>query len=185
MAINSSNARPRVRAHVRAALLCALAVLWLQAPGALGEMASPLAEADVVNSSATLAQCVTAVLQSERSATFSGEMTAIPGSARMSMRIDVQERVPSEARFHTVSAPGLGVWRGSEAGVKTYRYVKQVTNLSAPAVFRASVGFRWLTAKGHLIRHVERRTAACAQPAAPPVPAPAGTPGGAASSAGA
>jgi hypothetical protein len=170
-----SGGSPILRA-MRVALACALALLCLQAPGALGQMAAPLAEADVVNSSATLAQCVTAVLQSERSATFSAEMTAIPGSARMSMRIEVQERMPSDMRFHTVSAPGFSVWRPSEAGVKTYRYVKQVTNLSAPAVFRASVGFRWLTAKGHLIRHLDRRTASCEQPAPPPVPAPGGPP---------
>jgi hypothetical protein len=169
---------------MRAALVCALALLCLHAPGALGELASPLAQADLVNSSATLAQCVTAVLQSERAATFSGEMTVIPGSAHMSMRIDVQERLPGEARFHTVSAPGLSVWRGSEAGVRTYRYVKQVTNLSAPAFYRASVSFRWLTAKGHLIRHLERRTAACAQPPAPPAPAPGGPLGASASPAG-
>jgi len=60
--------------------------------------------------------------QAERSATFSGEMTAIPGSARMTMRIDVQERMPGEALFHTLSAPGLGVWRGSDPKVKSYRY---------------------------------------------------------------
>jgi hypothetical protein len=152
---------------------CALALLLLQAPGALGQTASPVAQADVLSASAALGQCVTSVLESERSATFSGEMSAIPGSAHMSMRIDVQERLPNEARFHTISAPGLGVWRGSDAGVKTYKYVKQVTNLSAPAFYRASVGFRWATAKGRLIRHVERRTAACGQPAAPPVASPA------------
>ena len=64
--------------------------------------------------SAGLDQCVTAVLQAERSATFSGEMTAIPGTARMAMRIEVQERMPAEAAFHTITAPGLGVWRASK-----------------------------------------------------------------------
>ena len=167
------------------ALACALGLFCLQAPGALGQMAGPVAEAEAVSASATLGQCVTSALQSERSATFSGEMTAISGSARMSMRIDVQVRLPGETRFHIVSAPGLGVWRGSDSGVRTYRYVKQVTNLSAPAFYRASVGFRWMTAKGRLIRHVERRTAACGQPAAPPVAGPAGIPSATPSGAGA
>ena len=75
-------------------------------------------------------------------------MTAIPGTARMAMRIDVQERMPGEALFHTVSAPGLGVWRGSDPKVKVYKYLKQVTNLSSPASYRALVRFRWLNAKG-------------------------------------
>jgi hypothetical protein len=117
--------------------------------------------------SATLEQCVTAVVQAERSATFAGEMTAIPGSARMTMRIDVQERMPEEALFHTVSAPGLGVWRGSDPKVRVYRYLKQVTNLTSPALYRASVRFRWLNARGHVIRRAERLTPRCAQPASP------------------
>ena len=106
-------------------------------------------------------------MQAERSATFSGEMTAIADTAHMAMRVDVQQRLPGEARFHTVSAPGLGVWRASDPKVKVYKYLKQVTNLSAPAVYRGLVRFRWLNAKGHVIKHSERLTITCAQPAAP------------------
>ena len=128
------------------------------------------------SASAGLDQCVTAVLEAERSATFSGEMTAIPGTSRMAIRIEVQERMPAEAAFHTITAPGLGVWRASEVNVKVYKYVKQVTNLHSPASYRALVRFRWLSARGHLLRHVERLTPRCLQPAspAPPRPGPEG-----------
>jgi len=122
--------------------------------------------------SATLEQCVTSVVQAERSATFAGEMTAIADTAHMAMRVDVQERLPGEALFHTLSAPGLGVWRSSDPKVKVYKYLKQVTNLSAPAVYRGLVRFRWLTAKGHVIKHAEHLTPRCAQPAAPPADVP-------------
>jgi hypothetical protein len=123
--------------------------------------------------SASLAQCVSAVEQSERSATFAGEMTTIPGAVRMGMRIEVLERLPAEALFHAVIAPGLGVWRAAAPGVKTYRYLKQVTNLSAPSSYRASVRFRWVNAKGHVIKSLQLRTPRCEQPApAPSVPAP-------------
>ncbi|HEV7584359.1 MAG TPA: hypothetical protein VGO14_01135 [Solirubrobacteraceae bacterium] len=120
--------------------------------------------------SAALEQCATSGAQAERSATFLGEMTATAGTGRMSMRIELQERLPGEATFHTVAAPGLGVWRAAAPGVKVYRYIKQVTNLSAPAVYRAAVRFRWLNTKGKLIRGVERRTSTCAQPARPAGP---------------
>jgi hypothetical protein len=116
---------------------------------------------------ATLEQCATAGAQAGRSATFSGEMTAIAGTVRMSMRIDVEERRPAEAQYHAVSAPGLGVWRAAEPKVKVYKYLKEVTNLSSPASYRALVRFRWLGAKGHLLRRAERLTARCVQPAAP------------------
>jgi hypothetical protein len=135
----------------------------------------PGAGAVVPSASATLEQCVTAVTQAERSASFAGEMTAIAGTARMEMRIEVLERMPDEALFHTVSAPGLGVWRGSAPGVKSYTDIKQVTNLTAPAFYRGAVRFRWLNAKGRLIKGVELRTPTCDQTAAPsPTSATAG-----------
>jgi hypothetical protein len=127
------------------------------------------------SASVALEQCVTAVVQTERSATFAGEMTSIAGSARMQMRIDLLERMPQDAAFHTVVAPGLGVWRFASPGVKVYKYLKQVTNLSAPAYYRAAVRFRWLNSKGKLIKALELRTPRCLQPAPPATAvAPAG-----------
>jgi hypothetical protein len=125
---------------------------------------------------ATLEQCVTSLVQAERSATFTGEMTAVAGAARMAMRIDVEERLPGETEFHAVSAPGLGVWRWADPKVKIYKYLKQVTNLSSPASYRGFVRFRWMNAKGHVIKRAEHLTARCLQPASPVAPTPT-TPG--------
>jgi hypothetical protein len=113
---------------------------------------------------ATLEQCLTAVAQSERAATFAGEMSAVPGTARMEIRIEVLERAPGEASYHLVTAPGLGVWRMSAPGVKVFKYLKQVTNLSAPAFYRGSVRFRWLAAHGRVLASAQLRTRRCEQP---------------------
>jgi hypothetical protein len=118
--------------------------------------------------SATLEQCVTSTEQAERAATFAGEMASLSGSSKMEMRIDVLERMPREMAFHMVSAPGLGVWRTAAPGVKSYRYLKEVTNLAAPAFYRAVVRFRWFNSKGRLIKAAELRTPRCAQPVTPP-----------------
>jgi hypothetical protein len=115
--------------------------------------------------SATVEECATTGAQTERAATFTGEMTAVTGTARMAMRIDVEQRVLGEETFHTVSAPGLGVWRSADAKVKVYKYLKQVTNLSMPASYRGLVRFRWLNAKGRVIKRAERLTPRCLQPA--------------------
>jgi hypothetical protein len=117
--------------------------------------------------SATLEGCVTSDEQTERSATYAGEMSTIPGSAKMEMRIDVLERLPTEVSFHVVTAPGLGVWRVAAPGVKNYRYLKEVTNLAAPAYYRAAVRFRWLNSKGKLVKALEMRTPRCWEPAVP------------------
>ena len=100
----------------------------------------------------------------ERTATFAAEMTTVPGAARMQMRIEVQERLPGENLFHAVVAPGLSAWRASGRS-HVYRYVRQVTNLSAPAIYRALVHFRWLSDGGYVIRRAERLTPRCVQPA--------------------
>jgi hypothetical protein len=155
---------------------CVLALLWaIPALAATAQVAwTPLAaQTDAAGgAAATVEQCVTTGGQVDRAATFSAEMTAVTGTARMAMRIEVQERLPGEELFHTVSAPGLGVWRGSAPGVKIYQYVKQVTNLSFPANYRALVRFHWLNDKGYVIRRAERHTLQCVQPAAEVTPTP-------------
>jgi 4-amino-4-deoxy-L-arabinose transferase-like glycosyltransferase len=177
------------RRHAQRLLLSLLAccvlvsILVAQAIGSTGQVDwTPLAaQTDAAGgAAATVEQCVTTGEQTDRSATFSAEMTAVTGTARMAMRIEVQERLPGEELFHTVSAPGLGVWRGSAPGVKIYQYVKQVTNLSAPAGYRALVRFHWLNDKGYVIKRAERHTLECVQPASVTAPAPVtpATPGG-------
>ena len=115
--------------------------------------------------SASLAQCLTATEPTERSATFSGEMTAIAGAVRMSMRVELLERMSGETSYHTVAAPGLGVWRSAAPGVGVYKYVKQVTNLTAPADYRGLFSFRWQGPHGRMLKRDERRTHRCSQSA--------------------
>ena len=165
-----------------AAIACGLMLLWVASTGsAHGQTAGssvgqPGDGTTLV--SASLVQCVTTGEPAERSATFSGEMTMIPGAARMTMRIELLERMPGEMSYRTVVGPGLGVWRSSDPSVKVYKYLKQITNLSAPAVYRALVSFRWQGPRGHVVKSLERRTPRCAQPApptsqsAPPTPSP-------------
>ena len=156
-------------ARMAAALACMLALAGAAAAQAEVAPLTPTTTTTLPASSgvaATLEQCVTSVVQDERSATFSGEMTMIVGAAKMSMRIDVEEKGQGEAEFHMVSAPGLGVWRTADPKVKVYKYLKQVTNLSSPASYRGLVRFHWLNAKGHVIKRAERLTARCLQPAA-------------------
>jgi hypothetical protein len=160
------------RRRLPAVLSLALVLAWLAlAPRALSLPAATSTQGPASSTkppvSATLEQCQTSTEQPERAATFAGEMAALPGTAKMEMRVDVLERMPKELTFHSVAAPGLGVWRTAAPGVKTYRYLKEVTNLAAPAYYRAVVRFRWMNAKGHLIKALELKTARCAEPLAP------------------
>jgi hypothetical protein len=150
--------------------VCALAALAL-AQGALAHTGArrtlTTAPSEGMAYSATLEQCATSTVQAERSATFTAQMTATNTTQRMGMRIELQQRLHGETEFHTVLAPGLGTWHSSEAGVKIYKYVKQVTNLDAPAAYRAVVRFRWLGDKGKLLKRAELHTTRCLQPLLP------------------
>lgn len=133
------------------------------------------------DASASVEQCVTAGAQSEREATFVGEMSAIVGSSRMEIRIDVLARMPGEPDYHAIVAPGLGVWRASSPGVKVYKYLRQVTDLPSPAFYRGAVRYRWLSAKGRQIGTTELRTPRCEQPPLPesaPATTSSGSPNG-------
>jgi hypothetical protein len=127
------------------------------------------------SAAATLQQCFAVGAQSERSATFAGEMTAIPGTARMEMRINLVEKLPEETQYRLVSSPGLGAWRFSATGVKVFTSINHVTNLSSPALYRGAVRFRWLNAKGHVMKVEELRTPRCEQPAVSATNAPTTT----------
>lgn len=122
--------------------------------------------AEPASASASLQQCLAVGAQAERSATFAGEMTAVPGAARMEMRINLVEMLPGEFQYRLVTSPGLGAWRISAPGVKLFTSINHVTNLSAPAFYKGAVRFRWLNAKGHVIKVQELRTPRCEQPAA-------------------
>ncbi len=114
--------------------------------------------------SAGVEQCVTAPTQADRSVTFTGQMETVAGAHRMAIEIVVQEHSIEDEGFHTLTTAGLGSWQRSEAGVKIYKVRQAVTDLPAPAVFRAIVRYRWMNERGAIIRHDERRTPLCKQP---------------------
>jgi hypothetical protein len=157
-------------------LVCVLAcALLAQAPA----FADPTPQAGALIAasshpltSAVLEQCQTASAQPERSATFGAEMLIVPGSVKMQVRIDVLERAAGDLRFHAVTGPGVGSWLSSSPGVRAYRLLRQVTNLSAPASYRGDVHYRWINGRGHVMRASELLTPACQQPVSPAAKTP-------------
>jgi hypothetical protein len=119
--------------------------------------------------SVTLEQCVGAGVQSERSATFVAQMVGTAATQRMAMKVKLEARLRGEAEYHVVAPPGG--WKASETGVKIYKYVKQVTNLSAPGFYRLAVKFRWIGDRGRVLKRAELHSPRCFQPAlAAPAP---------------
>lgn len=115
--------------------------------------------------SVSVDDCRTAADPLQRYAIFRGEMDAVDRTDRMAMRFDLQVREPGDERFRSVDAPGLGTWIKSNPGTNGgFIWTKQVTQLVAPAEYRARVSFRWYDAGGRTIERASRRTKSCEQP---------------------
>jgi hypothetical protein len=93
---------------------------------------------------------------------YSAHMRAVPGTARMSLRIRLLEKY-GDGDFKRVSAEGLGVWRKSRPGATAFRYKQRVRGLHQGAVYRAVVQYRWLGADGEPFLRARRRSHVCSQ----------------------
>lgn len=145
---------------------CLSACLWA-APAGAGTVVHARARSLTTPppiATATLTQCLTTGAESEHALTVAAQMTQIAGGSRMQTRTYLIQRRTDETRFRMISAPGLGAWLEAEPGVKTYKDLRQVTNL-APATYRAVVDFRWLTPHGHVVKRMQLTTSRCVQPA--------------------
>jgi len=114
--------------------------------------------------SAAVTQCVTAPSAAARSVTLAAEMHALRGASRMSIRIDLQERLPG-LRFKTVSGPGTGAWRSALPGIAVFQSTRTLSGLTAPAAYRGVVYFRWARASGRIVHRETGYTPICRQPA--------------------
>jgi hypothetical protein len=124
--------------------------------------AAPAAHA--ADARARLTTCEPALERQERSASFTGDMRAIPGASRLQVKFILQARTEDERGWTAVAAPGFGGWNSSAPGIGRYVYTKTVEELLAPASYRAQMHFRWLSATGRTLARVRRTSRTCRQP---------------------
>ena len=93
---------------------------------------------------------------------YSAHMHAVPGTARMALRIRLLERY-GNGDFERVSAEGLDVWRKSRADASVFRYKQRVRGLHRGAVYRAVVHYRWFGPDGDVFLKARRRSQICSQ----------------------
>jgi hypothetical protein len=137
-------------------------ILLVGAAGAaLTVPASAVAAPAVAPPTATLDACHAAPDIAGRYATFGAQMAAIPGTTQMSIRLELDERTPGDVFAPVAGVPGFGVWKTSVAGVGIFGYSQEVTNLTAPAVFKVTVYYRWLGAHRKVIKRAQRTTPSC------------------------
>jgi CARDB len=101
---------------------------------------------------------------SARFATFVGEMRSLTGTARMSMRFTLLEKLGTRD-FLPVPLSDLRPLRKSKRGVSTFIYTQRVTALRDGGTYRMRVQFRWYDATGKATKTRTVHSGACHQPA--------------------
>jgi hypothetical protein len=137
------------------ALALALILLATSAPGQA--LARPAAAA------ARMTACETSLAQPGRYLVADGSMKALKGASRMQIRFELQSRTPDRPAWHTLVAPGFGIWNSADPSVRRYVYEKRVQALAAPADYRMVVQFRWLEGSRQVAQR-RRVTRVCRQP---------------------
>src|SRR3954465_8117969 len=98
----------------------------------------------------------------QRSATFYGRMTATKGTSQMAMRFTLIDRA-GDGPPNVIDSPALAQWRKSNKGVRRFGYAQQVAGLEKDGAYAVQVQFRWLGARGQVIRSVKRASGTCRQ----------------------
>src|SRR3954449_2604261 len=98
----------------------------------------------------------------ERSATFYARMTATKSTSQMAMRFTLIDRA-GDGPPTVIDNPALAQWRKSKKGVKRFGYAQQVAGLEKDGAYAVQVQFRWLGARGQVIRSVKRASGTCRQ----------------------
>jgi hypothetical protein len=148
------------------ALTAGLALALGGGSGVASALAHGAAAHRASHAGAAIAACHRGVAPADRYVTFGARMSLLPGTASMAIRFDMYERLGGGGggHFYHVLAPGLESWHTSAPGIMVFSYNQSVTNLPAPASFRARVSFRWRDAGGHVIHRARRRTGVCQMP---------------------
>jgi CARDB len=137
------------------ALLCLLALTPIASAATAGQSVTPLTSVKVI-------QCQRGSTAAERVATFRGGMRQTSGATRLSIRFSLQESVGG-ARYKSIQAPGLGVWRKSRTGVGAFAYRQKVRALADGSAYRVIVEYRWQNAAGVVLKRTKRRSHSCRQ----------------------
>jgi hypothetical protein len=129
---------------------------------ALAAVAAPGASAATPASSVHVTGCQTGSDAAHRLATYHAQMRAVPGTARMSIRFQLIQRVPG-GPAQQVGDSSFSTWHRSRLGVKKFGYSQTVNGLQVGALYRSAVHFRWLDASGRVIRRAKLTSGSCAE----------------------
>jgi hypothetical protein len=136
-------------------IACALLLCLLLPAGADARAAKPTTLLKVRS-------CQVGSTAKQRSATFYARMHAVKGTDQMAMRFTLIDRA-GDGPPDVIDSPALAQWRKSRHGVSRFGYAQAVAGLDSGGVYAVQVQFRWVDARGRVIRTVKRTSDSCRQ----------------------
>lgn len=105
-------------------------------------------------------ECAPAQDGDDGTVTYRARMRSVPGTARMTLRFRLLERVPGD-RYRRVSA---GKVKKSRPVAGIFRWEHTFNGLRQGASYLSKVVYRWLAADGSELQSVTRTSEACEEP---------------------
>ena len=139
-------------------LLTCVALACLLVPAAGVGAASPSKQVTFLK----VRDCAVGDTAKQRSATFYGRMRAISRTSQMAMRFTLIDRA-GDGPPTVIDHPALAQWRKSRPFVRSFGYAQEVAGLEKGGVYSVQVQFRWIDARGRVIRSAKRTSTACRQ----------------------
>lgn len=110
----------------------------------------------------TVRSCKVGEKPKRRQAVFHAHMRAIAGTRQMQMRFTLRDSA-GDGPPTAVKSPPLARWRKSRRGVQRFGYKQRVTGLASGGRYSVSVEFRWIGARGRVIKTAKRSSGECRQ----------------------
>jgi CARDB len=123
----------------------------------------PVSSAHAATTLLKVRSCEAGDTPKHRAATFYARMYSIKRTRQMAMRFTLIDRA-GDGPPTVVKDPSLSRWRKSRRGVSRFGFAQSVEGLKPGGVYAMRVTFRWLDARGKLIRTVRRTSKSCRQP---------------------
>jgi predicted RNA-binding protein with TRAM domain len=123
---------------------------------------APAASAHAANTQLRVRSCEAGDTSKHRAATFYARMYSVKGTNTMAMRFTLINKA-GDGPPTVVDNPSLSQWRKSRPKVARFGYSQSVEGLEPGGVYAVQVQFRWLDARGKVIRSVKRTSKSCRQ----------------------
>src|SRR3954467_12645412 len=136
--------------------------LFIASFAAACALIAPAATAHAANTLLRVRTCEAGDTPKHRAATFYARMYAVKGTNTMAMRFTLINKA-GDGPPTVVDNPSLSQWRKSRPKVARFGYSQSVEGLEPGGVYAVQVQFRWLDARGKVIRSVKRTSKSCRQ----------------------